>query len=260
MTAPAGSKINHVAIIMDGNGRWANERAHRRVWGHVRGSGVVSNIVEEADELGLKALTLYAFSTENWSRPLTEVKTLFSLLKKFLKKERARILKNKIRFRVIGDVSKLPEDTQKLISDLEKETTDFEGLKLTFAFGYGGRDEIVQATNRFVLENPGAAITQEGISKYMMAPETGDVDLLIRTGGDQRISNFLIWQSAYAELFFTQTKWPDFTRSEFKKIVESVLGRERRFGNVAATESLDDSLSMAEKNKKELEQLQTRSH
>jgi len=253
------AKLNHVAIIMDGNGRWANERAHRRVWGHVRGSGVVSNIVEEADDLGLKALTLYAFSTENWSRPLTEVKTLFSLLKKFLKKERARILKNRIRFKVIGDVSKLPIETKKLITDLEEETALFEGLKLTFAFGYGGRYEIVQAVNRFTKENPGKEVTQEDISRYMMSPETGDVDLLIRTGGDQRISNFLIWQSAYAELYFTLTKWPDFTRKEFSKIVTDVLGRERRFGNVEATGSLDDSMSMAEKNKKELEQLQTRS-
>ncbi len=260
MTVGTGSKLNHVAIIMDGNGRWANERAHRRVWGHVRGSSVVSNIVEEADELGLKALTLYAFSTENWSRPLTEVKTLFSLLKKFLKKERNRILKNKIRFRVIGDISKLPEETKKLILDLEEETVLFEGLKLTFAFGYGGRDEIAKAVNKFIEENPGKLVTQEAIDQYMMAPETGDVDLLIRTGGDQRISNFLLWQSAYAELYFTETKWPDFTRKEFKKIVTDVLTRERRFGNVAATDSLGESVTMAEKNKKELEELQTRSH
>ncbi|TNF00053.1 MAG: di-trans,poly-cis-decaprenylcistransferase [Deltaproteobacteria bacterium] len=260
MIEGTGAKLNHVAIIMDGNGRWANERAHRRVWGHVRGSGVVSNIVEEADDLGLKALTLYAFSTENWSRPLTEVKTLFSLLKKFLKKERARILKNKIRFKVIGDIDKLPEETKKLIVDLEDETKTFEGLKLTFAFGYGGRDEIAKAVNKFIAENPGQPITQDAICANMMAPEIGDVDLLIRTGGDQRISNFLLWQSAYAELFFTPTKWPDFTREEFKKIVVDVLARERRFGNVAATDSLSESLSIAEKNKKELEELQTRSH
>lgn len=239
-------KIKHVAIIMDGNGRWAQARAHRRVWGHVRGSNVVSEIVERSSDLGVKALTLYAFSTENWSRPPLEVKTLFRLLRKFLLKERARILKNKIKFRVIGDISKLPEETKKLIDDLEKETVEFEGLKLTFAFGYGGRSEIVNAVNSLIKE--GGEVTEEAISRAVYAPELGDVDLLIRTGGDQRISNFLLWQAAYAELFFTETKWPEFTSKEYESILEHVEKRERRFGAVCETKSLEDSKDKAQRN------------
>ena len=241
--------LKHVAIIMDGNGRWAQARAHRRVWGHVRGSSVVSNIVEEADDLGIKALTLYAFSTENWSRPLTEVKTLFSLLKKFLLKERNRIMKNKIRFKIMGSLDGLPEETVKLVSDLEEETKSHQGLKLTFAFGYGGRTEILDAVNKVVKENPGKEVTEEALTGALYNPEIGDVDLLIRTGGDQRVSNFLLWQVAYAELFFTHTKWPDFTRKEFRKIIEAVGTRERRFGFVGSCDGLKDSSSKAAENK-----------
>jgi undecaprenyl diphosphate synthase len=240
------NKIKHVAIIMDGNGRWAQNRAHRRVWGHVRGSSIVTDIVERSDDLGVKALTLYAFSTENWSRPQAEVKTLFTLLRKFLLKERSRIIKNRIKFKVIGDISKLPDATQELISKLEDETKDFDGLKLSFAFGYGGRSEIVSAINSLI--EKGEEITEESISNHMYAPEIGDVDLLIRTGGDQRISNFLLWQIAYAELFFTNTKWPDFNVKEYEDILRVVEGRERRFGAVCETESLDSSKEMARVN------------
>ena len=224
--------IDHVAIIMDGNGRWAEARSHFRVWGHVRGSSVVSNIVEEADNCGVKALTLYTFSTENWSRPQIEISTLFSLLKKFLIKERKRILKNKIKFRVMGSISGLPLETQKLIHDLETETRNMTGMKLTFAFGYGGRAEIVQGINNFIKQNLGAELNEEQFSNCMYLPDLGDVDLLIRTGGDQRISNFLLWQAAYAELYFTKTQWPDFTPSEFNSIYNEVSNRERRFGAV----------------------------
>ncbi|MDC1174129.1 polyprenyl diphosphate synthase [Bacteriovoracaceae bacterium] len=247
------SKIKHVAIIMDGNGRWANGRSHPRVWGHVRGSSVVSNIVEEADNVGVESLTLYAFSTENWSRPLPEVTTLFKLLKKFLLRERKKIIKNNIQFRVMGDTTNLPEDTKKLINDLTNETENFKGLKLTFAFGYGGRQEIVDAVNSFTKSNPGKMITEEDMSNHLYCPVLGDVDLLIRTGGDQRISNFLLWQMAYAELYFTNTKWPDFTRKEFRQILQNVCSRERRFGQVCESVSLYETSSMADKNKKILE-------
>lgn len=240
---------------MDGNGRWAQERFRPRVWGHVRGSSIVSEIVEEADDLGLKALTLYAFSTENWSRPLGEVTTLFTLLRKFLLRERKRILKNRIRFKVIGDISNLPLPTKNLIEKLENETRDFKGLKLTFAFGYGGRAEMVQAVNRWLEENPGQEFTEEAMNDNLHQPDLGDVDLLIRTGGDQRISNFLLWQMAYAELFFTPTKWPDFTREEFKGIIYRVSGRERRFGTISATGSLTESCLLARKNLEELNQI-----
>ena len=228
------SNLKHVAIIMDGNGRWANSRFRPRVWGHVRGSSVVSNIVEEADHLGLKALTLYAFSTENFSRPLEEVTTLFKLLKKFLQREKIKIIKNKIKFKVIGDISSLPIETQELIQNIENETRRFEGLNLNFAFGYGARTEIINSVNAFMKENPAKKITEEYLEQFLYNPEAGDVDLLIRTGGDYRISNFLLWQSAYAEFYFTQTPWPDFTVSEFKNIISDVSNRERRFGTVGS--------------------------
>ena len=239
-------KLKHVAIIMDGNGRWAQYRAHKRVWGHIRGSGIVSDIVERSDDLGVDALTLYAFSTENWSRPPAEVKTLFKLLRKFLLRERKRLLKNKIRFKIIGDIQRLPEETKDLVKRLEDETRDFDGLKLTFAFGYGGRGEIVDAVNSLISQ--GLEVTENTISSALLAPECKDVDLLIRTGGDQRVSNFLLWQIAYAELFFTETKWPDFTAEEFENILRQVEGVERRFGSVAESQSLQASRLMAKEN------------
>ncbi len=232
--------FKHVAIIMDGNGRWAKGRSHPRAWGHIRGASVVAGIVSEADALGIEALTLYAFSTENWHRPLSEIQTLFNLLKKFLERERNRIFKNEIRFKVIGNISKLPRQTQNLILDIERETKTFQGLKLTFAFGYGGRSEITTACNAFMRANPGKALTEKDLGRFLFSPETGDVDLLIRTGGEQRISNFLLWQIAYAELYFTKTKWPDFERAEFKKIVQESSLRERRFGHIPRLHGLQD--------------------
>lgn len=241
--------LKHVAIIMDGNGRWAKMRSHPRVWGHVRGSSTVADIVESADGLGVKALTLYAFSSENWSRPQLEIKVLFNLLHKFLEKEKTRILNNQIRFKVIGDISHLPQATKNLILELEEKSQDMKGLKLTFAFGYGGRSEIVEATNQFIKKYPGREVTEEELSKFMALPDLGDVDLLIRTGGDQRVSNFLLWQIAYAELFFTETKWPDFTALEFKKILESVSVRERRFGSDSPQKALSETVHRAQLNK-----------
>ncbi|WP_408098584.1 polyprenyl diphosphate synthase [Peredibacter sp. HCB2-198] len=243
------SSIKHVAIIMDGNGRWANKRLRPRIWGHVRGSAVVSDIVRAADDIGLKALTMYAFSTENWSRPLEEVSTLFRLLKKFLIKEKNRILANNIKFKVIGEIQNLPHETISLIKEMEALTAEATGLKLTFAFNYGGRAEILRAVNAFHLNYPGRPMTENDLNDLMYRPETGDVDLMIRTGGEQRISNFLLWQMAYAEMYFTPTRWPDFTPSEFKKIIEHVSCRERRFGNVCGQSALEHSMEKAETNK-----------
>ncbi len=243
------SSIKHVAIIMDGNGRWANKRFRPRIWGHVRGSGVVSDIVKAADDIGLKALTMYAFSTENWSRPIEEVSSLFRLLKKFLIKEKQRILSNNIKFKVIGEIQNLPFETVSLIKDMETLTQDATGLQLTFAFNYGGRAEILRAVNTFQLNQPNRLMNENDLNELMYRPETGDVDLMIRTGGEQRISNFLLWQMAYAELYFTPTKWPEFTPSEFKKIIEHVSCRERRFGNVCAQVALECSVEKAESNK-----------
>jgi undecaprenyl diphosphate synthase len=244
--------LKHIAIIMDGNGRWAKMRSHPRVWGHIRGSNTVSDIVETANDIGVQALTLYAFSSENWCRPQLEIKVLFRLLHKFLQKEKNRILKNQIRFRVIGDITHLPNTTKKLINELELDTANMKGLKLTFAFGYSGRTEIVQAMNQFIKLHPSEEVTEKALSQYMALPDLDDVDLLIRTGGDQRVSNFLLWQIAYAELFFTETKWPDFTSDEFKEIIQAVSLRERRFGSDVPQEGLDASVQQAQVNKSAL--------
>ncbi|MDA8793240.1 polyprenyl diphosphate synthase [Bacteriovoracaceae bacterium] len=226
--------LKHVAIIMDGNGRWAKERNRPRFWGHVRGAYRVSDIVERASNIGIEALTLYAFSTENWTRPVDEINILFKLLKKYLKSEFARIVKNKISFKVIGDTSQLDSETLELINELEASTKTNSGLKLTFCFGYSGRSEIINAINKLLSEGH-KEITEEMITQYMMRPEIGDVDLLIRTGGDQRVSNFLLWQIAYAELYFESEKWPDFSANQFEDIIRKVQKRDRRYGRIENT-------------------------
>jgi undecaprenyl diphosphate synthase len=241
--------INHIAIIMDGNGRWAKEKFRPRIWGHVRGSSIVTSIVEKASDLQLHALTLYAFSTENWSRPEKEVSTLFKLLKKFLIKEREAIKKNNIQFRVIGHIDGLDKETQNLIKELENESSQNNGLKLSFAFSYGGRTEIVDSVNAFINRFPGQNITEEKLEKNLYRPEIGDVDLMIRTGGDKRISNYLLWQMSYAELFFTDTKWPDFTTIEFEKIINQVSLRDRRFGSLNNNSSIQSTKSLVKDNK-----------
>ncbi len=210
---------------------------------------MVTDIIEAANDMELEALTLYAFSTENWSRPVEEVSILFKLLKKFLLKEKDRILANNIKFRVIGEIQNLPPETFALIKEVEALTSKATGLMLTFAFRYGGRSEIIRAINNHLMEHPGRTLTEGDLSKLMYRPETGDVDLMIRTGGEQRISNFLLWQMAYAELYFTPTKWPDFSVNEFKKIIDHVSSRERRFGNVCSETTLELSLEKAESNK-----------
>ena len=244
--------IEHVAIIMDGNGRWAKERAHRRIWGHIRGAKVVTDVVERSQQLGIKALTLYAFSTENFSRPIEEVSTLFLLLKKFLQQERRRVIDNNLRFKVIGDYSALPDDTKKLITELEELSKQNSGMWLNFAFGYGGRAEILRAVNHLRKVSPESEITEELLNQQLYNPQAGDVDLMIRTGGDMRISNFLLWQVAYAELFFTSLKWPEFSGNELEKIYLSVSERERRFGTVSGNLDYNQAKNIAEKNRKKL--------
>ena len=226
------SEIGHIAIIMDGNGRWAQKRSRPRFWGHVRGSRVVSEIIETADSLNIKALTLYAFSTENWSRPTDEIKVLFQLLKKYVIREAERVMANNIWFKVIGDISKLPTETKQLIKSLEEKTKFNSGLKLNFAFGYGGQKEIVDAVNFYIAQNPGNPLCEEDIEKRLLTNGVGNVDLLIRTGGEHRISNFLLWQNAYAELRFSPTFWPDFGSREFTRIIENFCRSNRRFGGL----------------------------
>ncbi len=243
-SGPELSVLSHVAIIMDGNGRWAQRRSHFRVWGHIRGSNVVSNIVQEASDLGVSELTLYAFSTENWSRPISEVTTLFKLLKKFLLREKKRLIDNDIMFRVVGDFSVLPQETIDLILDLQNITRFNKGLKLNFAFNYGGRKEIVETVNRIIKK--GDLVTEESLKENL---DLSEVDLLIRTGGEKRVSNFLLWQTAYSELYFSNTMWPDFTPNEFRAIIEEYRNRERRFGGISKTSSLEKSNLVAQRNK-----------
>ena len=215
---------------MDGNGRWANLRTHSRVWGHIRGAAIIPDLIEEADRIGLEQITLFSFSTENWSRPVKEIQTLFKILKSFIVRERDRIIKNNVKFNVVGSFSRLPEETQKLVYDLERDTKNNSGLRFNVAFDYGSRREIVDGVNKFYKENPGKEITEELLQSYLYDGNSSDIDLLIRTGGEQRISNFLLWQAAYSELYFSKTKWPDFTCKEFREILFEVSGRERRFG------------------------------
>lgn len=237
------SSIRNVAIIMDGNGRWAKERRRPRIWGHIRGSRRVTNIVKKASEMNLESLTLYAFSTENWSRPTDEVKTLFKILKKFLHKERSTIIKNNIKFKVIGNYRVLDTQIVNLIDELENISSENTGLKLNLAVNYGGRAEIIDSVNTYINENPGKNIREEDISESLYDNSVPDIDLMIRTAGDRRISNFLLWQASYSEFYFSNTKWPDFTKVEFQNIIESVGTRERRFGNVLSPLRELDSIS-----------------
>ncbi len=230
--------MKHVAIIMDGNGRWAVDRKRPRVWGHIRGARKVIPIVEEASDLGLKSLTLYTFSTENWSRPNSEIRILFKLLKKFLIRERKKIIENNVKFNVIGSVGSLEEETKNLIQDLELETKENSGLNLNFAFDYGGRKEILDSINSFIKTNPGKELNQKDLENNLYNPKLKDIDLMIRTGGDMRISNFLLWELAYAELYFTPIKWPEFSKEIFKHIITEMSGRERRFGGLEGLESI----------------------
>jgi undecaprenyl diphosphate synthase len=245
------SSIKHVAIIMDGNGRWAKMRQRPRVWGHVKGSNNVTEIVKESAKMGLESLTLYAFSTENWSRPQDEVTNLFKLLKKFLIKERKNLIKNNIRFNVIGNYKVLDSKIVQEIETSKKLTANNTGLSLSLAINYGGRAEIIDAVNDFLKDNRAQReVTEEDINKYLYNPELKNIDLLIRTAGDQRVSNFLLWQISYAEMYFTDTKWPDFTTQEFREIIASTEARERRFGGIENTNTLEKNKYLADQNLK----------
>lgn len=233
--------IKNVAIIMDGNGRWAQSRGRPRVWGHVRGSRRVSDVVTAACELGLDSLTLYAFSTENWSRPSREISTLFKILKKFLKRERNLIINNSIKFKVIGNYHVLDSEIVNLIEELQETTADAKGLNLNLAVNYGGRSEIVDAVNAALRAAPSKEITEEDIEQHLYNPKLKDVDLLIRTAGDIRISNFLLWQISYAEFFFSLSQWPDFSAGEFKEIVTDASNRERRYGGLGFVSNMNTS-------------------
>ena len=241
------NSLNHVAIIMDGNGRWAKERFRPRVWGHVRGSHIVSDIVEKSDELGIKYLTMYALSTENLSRPESELKVLYKLLEKYIIKERPRILANNIKFRVIGDYSFVSIRLKKLIEEMMRDSAQATGLNLSFAFGHGGRQTIENAVRYFVDNaDQDKGITQEKIDQYFHS-DVADIDLMIRTGGDKRLSNFLLWQNAYAELCFIDIKWPDFSKDLFESIIIQYKSVEKRYGSLGDYHNFQEARDAADK-------------
>lgn len=233
-----GMKIpNHVAIILDGNGRWAKSKGMPRNYGHVQGAKTVEVICEEAYRMGIQYLTVYAFSTENWNRPEDEVNALMGLLRNYMKTCLKTAAKNNMCVRIIGDKTRLDEDIRKRMEQLEEATKDNTGLHFQIAINYGGRDEIVRAVRRLAENVAEGSLTTEDITedKISSSLDTHDLpepDLLIRTCNEQRISNFLLWQLAYTELYFTPIAWPDFSKEELEKAIEAYNKRDRRYGLV----------------------------
>jgi len=230
---------NHVAIIMDGNGRWATQKGRPRLFGHHAGAKRVREIVESCPDVGVKYLTIFAFSTENWKRTQSEVAGLMSLFRRYIRREAQALLKEGVRVRFIGDRIKLDDKLVTLMDDLEMLTADNDKVHLTIALNYGGRDEVSRATKRLAYDvslgkiDP-KNVNEETLPKYLDTYFLPDPDLVIRTSGEARISNFLLWQSAYAEYEFIDTLWPDFNSTIFEKLISGYGTRERRFGAVKA--------------------------
>jgi undecaprenyl diphosphate synthase len=225
----------HIAIIMDGNGRWAQARGLPRIAGHRRGAEALRRTLIATGDLGIPYLTLFGFSSENWKRPFDEVDDLMGLLRHYLRGEIAELHRNGMRLRVIGEIGRLPADLITLIANAEALTRDNRGITLTVALSYGGRAEIVAATRAIAAKVAAGslgvdAVDEDLIAGHLFTADLPDPDLLIRTSGEQRISNFLLWQCAYAELVFTKTLWPDFGRSDLEKAIADYCGRERRYG------------------------------
>lgn len=228
---------NHVAIILDGNGRWAKSKGMPRTYGHTTGAKNVEKIAEAAGNMGIRYLTLYAFSTENWNRPPEEVKALMNLLDSYLKNCIQKAKKNNMAVRVLGDISRLDERMQEKIRKLEESSADYDGLHLQIAINYGSRDEIVRAIRKLGRDVEAGKIapdqiSEESFSSYLDTAGLPDPDLLIRTSGEERLSNFLLWQLAYAEFYFTDVPWPDFHEEDLRRAVEAYNQRDRRYGKV----------------------------
>lgn len=225
----------HLAIIMDGNGRWAQQRHLPRIVGHQKGVEAVRQVVEECCTLGIEHLTLYAFSSENWGRPADEVSALMGLLANYLKSELKTLLSNKIRLNVIGEIRKLPDNIRKTLEETMARTGENASMTLTLALSYGSRDEILRACKSVAVKVKQGDLTPEAVTDELFAGELDtagipDPDLLIRTSGEMRISNFLLWQLAYTELYFTEVFWPDFNKDELLKALQKYGSRQRRFG------------------------------
>ena len=221
---------NHIGIIMDGNGRWAKMRGKERSYGHKVGSENVDRIVSYAFERGIKVMSLYAFSCENWQRPKAEVDELMRLLDVYMKKFIKKVLKNDVRLSVMGDIEKLSPSLQKSIKKAMQDTADKKGFVLNIGINYGGRQEIVNAVNKLVKD--GKDITVDSISENLYTAPFGEPDIIVRTGGECRLSNFMLFQGAYSELYFTDVLWPDFDEKEFDKVLVEYSKRTRRFGKV----------------------------
>ena len=226
--------VQHIAIIMDGNGRWAKAQGKPRSYGHLKGAENIRNIAIKASELGVKVLTLYAFSTENWKRPADEVSYLMNLPKVFFEKYLEELMANDIRVQMIGRKEGLPKETADILDRAIEKTASNQSMTLVFAVNYGGRSEIVDAINKYVSEKGDSEqpVTEEQFSKYLYTAEDPELDLLIRTSLDYRISNFLLWQLSYAELYFIDKYWPEFSPQDLEQIVNDFRGRHRRFGGL----------------------------
>lgn len=227
----------HVAIIMDGNGRWAQARHRPRVFGHQAGVKTVRRIVEDAADLGVQYLTLYSFSTENWTRPKAEIAALFNLLRKYVEDDLDSLNSNNVRIRILGSRKGLKPDLLELIERVETTTEANSEFHLNIAFNYGGRDEILRATSKAVADGKDLkTLTEAELTPYLDTADLPEPDLVIRTSGEKRISNFLLWQAAYSEFVFTDVLWPDFTKSDLLSAIEDFQNRERRFGNLNTSE------------------------
>lgn len=239
------STPEHIAIILDGNGRWAKSKGMPRNYGHTVGAKNVETICKAANDLGVKYLTLYAFSTENWNRPDSEVKALMTLLESYLKNCIKTANKNNMRVRVIGEISRLSDDFQQKIRNLEEVSSTNTGLNLTIAINYGSRDEMVRAVKHLVSDHDAGRLSIDDIdadtfSSYLDTKDIPDPDLLIRTSGEQRLSNYLLWQLAYSEFYFTDVPWPAFDKNELKKAVDAYNKRDRRFGALKEEDNTED--------------------
>jgi undecaprenyl diphosphate synthase len=221
----------HVAFIMDGNGRWAKKRGMPRVYGHKIGANALVRVVRRADELGLKIVSFYAFSTENWNRPKAEVDEIFRLIKQGLKSKRNSFVKRNMKLKVVGDISKLPPDLTKLIEQVEEQTKNNTGLIVNIALNYGGRAEIVQAVNK-ILKDGLNQVDEKTFASYLQTADIADPDLVIRTSGEQRLSNFMMYECAYSELYFPKKHWPSFNAKEVDKAIVEFQKRNRRFGKI----------------------------
>lgn len=239
VTATPAGLPRHVAVIMDGNGRWARRRGLPRVEGHRKGVQTLRDIVRHAGEIGIDYLTLYSFSSENWSRPADEVRELMSLLKHFVRRDLSELAANNVRVLVIGERDDLQPDIRGLLEDAERRTAHNDGLTLVVAFNYGSRNEIARAVRGIAVDVaagrlPPDAITESLISQRLDTAGIPDPDLILRTSGEQRLSNFLLWQAAYSEFVFAPEYWPEFTAGDFDRAIGEYLGRERRFGGIPA--------------------------